>query len=180
MDEEILENKANADASNVGRNAIVKDNSADWGAALGTGAVQSKNGKLVTGDTVYKEVRAGSDGAYIKAANTAAANLTALDEQMSANTDAIDQNREDIAANAADIAANAADIAENRDAIATNAAGIATNTKKIAAVKTTADTALSGVSVLLIGTGLNIDEIVATDQKVNELAENEAVIANHD
>ena len=194
IDEEILESKADADASNVGKNAIEKDNSAAWGDALGTGAVESKNGKLITGDTVFKEVRTSSDGAYIKAANTAAANLTALDEQMSANTEAIAQsmdeigqnaadiaaNRKQIAANAADIATNTQDIAANRDSIATNAADIATNTKRIATVKTTADTALSGVSALLIGTGLNIEGIVATDQKVNELAANEAVIADRD
>lgn len=41
------DSKANADASNVA------DHTADWGAAIGTGVVESGNGELVTGNTVY-------------------------------------------------------------------------------------------------------------------------------
>ena len=38
--------------------------------------------QLVTGNTVYKEVRPTSDGTYIKTANTTAQNLTNLDKQV--------------------------------------------------------------------------------------------------
>ena len=68
---EQLDKKANADASNVGKNATAADgsaadNSAAWGNALGTGAVESGDGKLVTGGTVYSEVRPQADGNYVK------------------------------------------------------------------------------------------------------------------
>ena len=46
-----LDNKANADASNVA------DHTAEWGAAIGTGKVEAGNGELVTGDTVYEAVK---------------------------------------------------------------------------------------------------------------------------
>ncbi len=211
INEEILENKANADASNVGKNAKPGDNSEAWGSALGTGAVESGDGKLVTGDTVYNEVRTDFDGTYIKADNTAAENLTALDDQMTENTEAIVQNTEDIQQNAADIEENqkqiaqntediqqnAADIEENqkqiaqntenietntknimtnRNDIAVNATNIAANAKNISQVKTTADSALHGVSALLIGTDLNLEDIIATDQKIDELAAQNGVI----
>ena len=211
INEEILENKANADASNVGKNAKPGDNSEAWGSALGTGAVESGDGKLVTGDTVYNEVRTDFDGTYIKADNTAAENLTALDDQMTENTEAITQNTEDIQQNAADIEENqkqiaqntediqqnAADIEENqkqiaqntenietntknimtnRNDIAVNATNIAANAKNISQVKTTADSALHGVSALLIGTDLNLEDIIATDQKIDELAAQNGVI----
>ena len=64
---DILDKKANADASNVGKNAkdvngFAADNSAAWGSALGTGAVENGNGKLITGAAVYSEVRPAEDG----------------------------------------------------------------------------------------------------------------------
>ena len=190
INEEILENKANADASNVGKNAKPGDNSEAWGSALGTGAVESGDGKLVTGDTVYNEVRTDFDGTYIKAENTAAENLTALDDQMTENTEAITQNTEDIQQNAADIEENQKQIAQNtenietntknimtnRNDIAVNATNIAANAKNISQVKTTADSALHGVSALLIGTDLNLEDIIATDQKIDELAAQNGVI----
>ena len=190
INEEILENKANADASNVGKNAKPGDNSEAWGSALGTGAVESGNGKLVTGDTVYNEVRTDFDGTYIKADNTAAENLTALDDQMTENTEAIAQNTEDIQQNAADIEENQKQIAQNTENIATNtknimtnrndiavnATNIAANAKNISQVKTKADSALHGVSALLIGTDLNLEDIIATDQKIDELAAQNGVI----
>ena len=188
--EDMLEKKAEADASNVGKNAKSGDNSTAWGSALGTGEVESKNGKLITGSTVYNEVRTESDGTYVKTYNTTAANLTALDTQLKANTDAIAQNedeieknsaditenRDNIAANTADIATNAKGIAENRKNIAANAADIASNTKNITKVKTTADNALSGVEMLLVGTDLNLEDIIATDDKVEALAAQNGVI----
>ena len=79
---EALDKKANTDASNVGKNSEGADNSEAWGSALGTGAVESGNGKLVTGNTVYNEVRPTEDGAYVKKDKTTAENLTVLDEQV--------------------------------------------------------------------------------------------------
>ena len=54
-----LEGKANADASNVA------DHTAEWGSAIGTGAVEDGNGELVTGDTVYEAVKDKADKDYV-------------------------------------------------------------------------------------------------------------------
>ncbi len=56
------------------------------------GAVASGDTGIVTGGTVYSEVRPASDGTYVKTANTTAANLAVLDTQ-------VDQNAKDIKAN---------------------------------------------------------------------------------
>lgn len=53
------------------------------------GEITSGNTGLVTGDTVYQETRVKQDGNYIKAANTAGGNITALDRQTKQNTDDI-------------------------------------------------------------------------------------------
>ena len=79
-----LDTKANADASNVSANT------AQWGAAIGTGVVEANNAELVTGGTVYTETHPAFDGNYITAAGTAGANLTALDTQVKTNADAIE------------------------------------------------------------------------------------------
>ena len=50
-----LDGKANADASNVA------DHTAEWGEAIGTGKVETGNGELVTGDTVYNAVKDKAD-----------------------------------------------------------------------------------------------------------------------
>ena len=50
------------------------------------GKVAKDNKGIVTGGTVYNETRIEKDGNYIKAGNTAGQNLTALDEQVGANT----------------------------------------------------------------------------------------------
>ena len=50
------------------------------------GKVEKDNKGIVTGGTVYSETRIEKDGNYIKAGNTAGQNLTALDEQVGANT----------------------------------------------------------------------------------------------
>ena len=52
------------------------------------GAITKDNAHLVTGGTIYTEVRP-TNGAYVKTANTTAANLNALDTQTKSNTDAI-------------------------------------------------------------------------------------------
>ena len=90
------------DASNIGANLNYKSdgttvtdgdkitNENAWGHAIGTGKIAdpkasngSTNGsqQLVTGGTVYTEVRP-EDGSYVKKANTTAENLTALDKQL--------------------------------------------------------------------------------------------------
>ena len=93
-----LAGKANVDASNIGANLKGSDgktaasasditaNEDAWGTAIGTGTIASTSGQLVTGKTVYSEVRPSADGTYIKTANTTAANLTALDTQVGRNT----------------------------------------------------------------------------------------------
>ena len=93
-----LAGKANVDASNIGANLKGSDgktaasasditaNEDAWGTAIGTGTIASTSGQLVTGKTVYGEVRPTADGTYIKTANTTAANLTALDTQVGRNT----------------------------------------------------------------------------------------------
>lgn len=54
----------------------------------GNGTVVTGNTGLIKGGTLYSEVRPGN-GTYIRQVNTVAANLTALDTQTKANTDAI-------------------------------------------------------------------------------------------
>ena len=54
-----LDGKANADASNVA------DHTAEWGEAIGTGKVETGNGELVTGDTVYEAVKDKADKDYV-------------------------------------------------------------------------------------------------------------------
>lgn len=50
------------------------------------GTVEATNTGLVTGGTVYSEVRPSTDGTYVKTAKTTAENLTALDTQVNTNT----------------------------------------------------------------------------------------------
>lgn len=77
---QLLEGKSDANANNVGANAVV-DNSEAWGSALGTGTVEKNNGKLVTGGTMFDELRP-TDGEFVKQSNTTAANLLALDNEV--------------------------------------------------------------------------------------------------
>ena len=53
------------------------------------GKVEAGSTKIVSGDTVYNETRVAKDGTFIRQANTAGENLTALDHQVAANTDSI-------------------------------------------------------------------------------------------
>ncbi len=104
-----LAGKANLDASNIGDKLKGTDGTSDasdadkiknlnqWGAALGTGKVASgtatdeegnrvedKSGQLVTGKTMYDELRP-TDGTYVKQDQTTAQNLNALDTQVKTN-----------------------------------------------------------------------------------------------
>lgn len=72
-----LNKKANIDASNIGKN-----NAEKWGSAIGTGKIEANNGQLVTGKTVYDEVRPKNDGSYVKKDKTTGENLSALDSKI--------------------------------------------------------------------------------------------------
>jgi hypothetical protein len=90
---------ASVDASNIGKNlkgADGKTAAADaekttnenaWGEALGTGTVTKDSKQLVTGSTVYNEVRPSKDGKYVKMSQTTGENLLNLDSQVQTNTD---------------------------------------------------------------------------------------------
>lgn len=89
-----LNKKANIDASNIGANLKGADgktpasdaektaNENAWGKAIGTGKIEQGNGQLVTGDTVYNEVRPKEDGSYVKKDKTTGENLSALDSKI--------------------------------------------------------------------------------------------------
>ena len=93
-----VKNKANIDASNIGKNLkgddcstaasddAIEQNLNAWGSAVGTGIIDKNNGQLVTGGTVYSEVRPSEDGDYVKMASTTGDNLLALDKQVGTNT----------------------------------------------------------------------------------------------
>ena len=117
-----LDKKAEADASNVGKNATT-DNSELWGEALGTGAVASGDKKLVTGDTVYKSTHVSADGTYVKVANDAGQNFTVLDRQMKVNTDAIADLQDAVGG---DLSGLRDEVASKANADASNVAAYAT------------------------------------------------------
>lgn len=50
------------------------------------GKVEAGSTKIVSGDTVYNETRVKQDGTYVKVSNTAGENLSALDNQVTSNT----------------------------------------------------------------------------------------------
>ena len=72
--------------------------------------------------------------------------------------------------NADAVALNAKNIESNTESIAGNTRAIATNADNIVTAQETADMAMTGVEMLLVGTGISIEGIIATDQKVNDLA----------
>jgi len=75
-----LDNKANKDASNV-------TDATAWGNAIGTGTVNSNDGKLVTGKTVATETRVANNGNYVLADNTAGQNIAELDRVLKETRD---------------------------------------------------------------------------------------------
>ena len=64
-------------------------NATEWGKALGVGEVADGNEGLVTGGTMFSELRP-ADGTYVKNDKTTAENLGALDTQVKTNTDNIE------------------------------------------------------------------------------------------
>ena len=88
-----LAGKANVDASNIGANLKYADgsvasaddqkaNAKKWGSAIGTGEIKADDGRMVTGKTVYDEVRPTEDGSYVKKNLTTGENLSALDSKI--------------------------------------------------------------------------------------------------
>ena len=88
-----LNNKANIDASNIGANLkgadgkaasaeAQKANAEKRGSAIGTGEIKADDGRMVTGKTVYGEVRPKDDGNYVKKDKTTGENLSALDTKI--------------------------------------------------------------------------------------------------
>lgn len=88
---EQLEDYAKTDASNIGNSNENKD---DWGEALGvdsltTAGAASNSNQLITGKTLYNYDKPNADGTYVKLNQTTGQNLSALDTQVKANTDAL-------------------------------------------------------------------------------------------
>lgn len=130
---------AKVDASNIGVNlqsadgttAVTdeekKTNEEAWGNAIGLGAVASGDSRLVSGKTMYTELRSGitstntidagktvaqnlnaldqaigkatANGTYITTTDSVTGNLTKLDTQVKSNADAIQTNMSNILAN---------------------------------------------------------------------------------
>lgn len=72
-----LDAKADLDAKNLQPEHITQ-----WQAKLGDGQVVANNQGLVTGKTVYDEVRVKADGTYVQQAKSAGENITALDTKL--------------------------------------------------------------------------------------------------
>ena len=79
-----------------GTNTTIQESgTADNGQSLykvnvtGNGQINSSNSGLLTGNTVFNEVRVAEDGNYLLQSNTTAQNLNVLDAQIKANADAI-------------------------------------------------------------------------------------------
>ena len=94
-----LASKANVDASNIGNNLKAADGTSDddkkaaieknleqWGRALGVGVIASQDSKLLSGGTLFTELRPAADGtySYISGNKTTAVNLKSLDSAIAA------------------------------------------------------------------------------------------------
>ena len=92
-----LVSKANVDASNIGtkidtssetteeaKKKKQEDNAKLWGQALGIGTIAADNEELLTGGTLYTELRPSADGFYIYNGKSTAYNLLALDSAINA------------------------------------------------------------------------------------------------
>ena len=189
---------AKVDASNIGANLQSEDgttavtdnekkkNEEAWGEAIGLGAVDLNDSRLVSGKTMYKELRSGITSTNtIAAGNTVAKNLSALDQAIAAETTArttadtelskkigaLDANGNYLQKDAS-ISSNLStldtQVKKNAEAIQTNTSNISTNTDAIAAEKTartTADTELS-------------NKIGALDANGNYLQKNASISSN--
>ena len=103
-----LSSKANLDASNVGKNVAGADKESGateaeknanlnaWGEALGAGKVAADSNQLVTGKTVYDEVRPTKAGTYVSGDQTTAENLAALDTAVANSSSIINKDGDNI------------------------------------------------------------------------------------
>ncbi len=189
---------AKVDASNIGANLQPADgtttvtddekksNEEAWGTAIGLGAVAPADSRLVSGKTMYTELRSGITSANtIAAGNTVEQNMNALDQAIAAETTArttadtelskkigaLDANGNYLQKDAS-ISSNLStldtQVKKNAEAIQTNTSKISTNTDAIAAettARTTADTELS-------------KKIGALDANGNYLQKNASISSN--
>ena len=95
------------------------------------GEIKPGNTGILSGGTVYNEVHVDQDGNYIKADNTVAGNLKALDSKVKTNADNIEKNGKAIDQNKARIETNSKNIQKNGQAIEQNKSRIETNSKNI-------------------------------------------------
>lgn len=70
----------------------------------GNGKVASGDKGLISGDTIYNELRPATDGTYIKTTNTTAQNLTSLDTQVKKTSDLINSDGKTIKIGGSDAA----------------------------------------------------------------------------
>ena len=113
-----LEGYGITDAAMLDASNLSAANITAWGTKLGTGTISPSSGNLVTGKTVYAEVRPASNGTYVQTTNTTATNLTALDAQVKANADALAGKASTTAVTTLEgkVAANESAIADKADA----------------------------------------------------------------
>lgn len=95
------------------------------------GEIKPGNTGILSGGTVYNEVHVDQNGNYIKADNTVAGNLKALDSKVKTNADNIEKNGKAIDQNKARIETNSNNIQKNGQAIEQNKSRIETNSKNI-------------------------------------------------
>lgn len=81
-----------ADGTTAATDTDKTKNKEAWATAIGTGTVTKDDDgskQMVTGSTVYNEVRPSNDGAYVKMSKTTGENLLNLDSQVKTNTDTL-------------------------------------------------------------------------------------------
>lgn len=81
-----------ADGTTAATDTDKTKNKEAWATAIGTGTVTKDDDgskQMVTGSTVYNEVRPSNDGAYVKMSKTTGENLLNLDSQAKTNTDTL-------------------------------------------------------------------------------------------
>ena len=145
---------AKVDASNIGANLQPADgtttvtddekksNEEAWGTAIGLGAVAPADSRLVSGKTMYTELRSGITSANtIAAGNTVEQNMNALDQAIAAETTARTTADTELSKKIGALDANGnylqkdASISSNLSTLDTqvkkNAEAIQTNTSKI-------------------------------------------------
>ena len=168
--------------------SITIDNSTKTVSVKKDGIVESGNTGIVTGGTVYtalqNETRVTADGNYIKAANSAADNLTALDTQVKKNEDAIGTTADGNYVKASDsvgtnLGALDTQVKKNEDAIGTTADG--NYVKASNSVGENLGALDAEIAALAGGAGAGIDElshrISNVDSKVEKVGAGAAALA---